>query len=194
MAGVKIDMLTCPEWHAKPPKDNIALANKAKRILIHHTAGHHPEIANPRNESVAEAIRYAQDIQRMHMAPGGLGAPNGGIDSGHNFLVCRNGVILQGRWHTVSAIEFGKMVWSAHCPGQNDQIGIEHEHLGHEEMTPVQKQASALLIAWISSCYGRKTPLPLAPHRQFYSTECPANLVSDIPWLRKRAQEILAGV
>jgi hypothetical protein len=38
--------------------------------------------------------------------------------------------VLQGRWLTVSAIEAGHMVVSAHCPGQNGQIGIEHEHLG----------------------------------------------------------------
>lgn len=188
MASIKIDIITCPEWGARKPKQGITTVGKSKNIIIHHTAGHHREIENPKNESRTESIRYAKDIQNYHMDH------NGWIDSGHNFLVCRNGLILQGRWLTVSAIEAGHMVSSAHCPGQNDQIGIEHEHLGSEPMTPEQRHASALLIAWISWQYNRNSTLNLYPHRKFYPTACPANLASEIPNLRRLATEILAGV
>ena len=116
---------------------------------------------------------------------------NGWNDSGHNFLVCRNGVVLQGRWLTVSAIQSGHMVISAHCPGQNDQIGIEHEHLGDEEMTEDQLKASAQLIAWVSKMYKLSDALPLFPHSQFFSTSCPANLKADIPKLSAMANAIL---
>lgn len=186
---VPIKIITCPEWGAVRPRTGLTLTNgPSQRIIIHHTAGHHAEISVPSNESHEEAIRYAREIQALHMRV------NGWIDSGHNFLVCRNGDILQGRWLTVSAIEADHMVVSAHCPGQNEQVGIEHEHLGHEKMTPQQLAASATLIAWISGQYGHKSPLPLFPHRQFFATACPANLVDAIPTLSSTAQAILRGV
>jgi hypothetical protein len=185
---MNIDIITCPEWGARAPKADIVPARKAVRIIVHHTAGHHQEISLPHNESRTEAIRYARAIQNFHMDT------NGWTDSGHNFLVCRNGMILQGRWGTVSQIQAGRMVVSAHCPGQNTQIGIEHEHLGTEPMTDAQRASSAALNAWISSRYGRRTPLPLAPHSKYYSTACPANLKAEIPRLYQMARTILGGL
>lgn len=183
---MKLKIITCPAWRAKPPKQGLELVGQAQRIIMHHTAGHHPEISNPANESRAEAVKYAQQIQAFHMGT------NGWSDSGHNFLVCRNGLILQGRWLTVSAIEAGHMVRSAHCPGQNDQIGIEHEHLGAEAMSDAQRNASAALIAWVSTKYGLPAALPLHPHSEFYATACPANLKAELPRIAATANELLA--
>jgi len=184
--AVKCRIITCPQWGARKPKHGLELVSKSKRIIFHHTAGHHAEIRNPNNESVAEAKRYARDIQAFHMGP-----QRGWNDTGQNFLVCRNGTILQGRWLTVSAIEAKHMVRSAHCPGQNDQIGIEHEHKGTEKMTKKQIEASARLMAWIADQYDRKTVLPVFPHSKFFATSCPANLKSDIAKIKRRAQYIL---
>jgi hypothetical protein len=183
--SVKCNIITCPQWGALKPKSGLELVPASKRIIFHHTAGHHQEISNPRSESRAEAILYAKAIQKFHIA-------QGWNDSGHNFLVCRNGLILQGRWLTVSAIEAHHMVVSAHCPGQNDQIGIEHEHLGNEKMTAEQHEASARLMAWIADQYGRKTVLPVFPHSKFFNTACPANLKKDIASVKLRAQQILS--
>lgn len=188
---VKCHIIGCSDWGARKPKSHIVTIPASKRILFHHTAGHHPEISLPHDESRAEAIRYAKDIQRMHMAPGGLGAPNGGIDSGHNLLICRNGLILQGRWLTISAIRAGHMVSSAHCPNQNDQIGIEHEHLGSEEMTVPQRESSARVMAWIADQYELGQVLPVDPHSKYFATSCPANLKDDIFAIRRQAQKIL---
>ncbi len=203
MAGkilVPIDIITCPEWDARPPKAQIDVVGKAVRTIFHHTAGHHPEIDTPGSESTEEAKMYARAIQNAHMAPGGLGAPQGGIDSGHNFLVCRNGDILQGRWFTVYWIQHGKMVHSAHClggkdglPDQNDQIGIEHEHAETEPMTKKQRESSARLHAWIAGQYGRTTILPIQPHSKYYNTACPANLKTEIPAIKVLANDILQG-
>lgn len=190
--SVQIDIITCPQWGAKLPKQGITTCNKSKEIIFHHTAGHHKEISLPADESREEAMAYARAIQDFHMSPR-PGYPDGWIDSGHNFLVCRNGMILQGRWLTVSAIQTGHMVWSAHCLGKNAQIGIEHEHLGTELMTAVQRESSARLIAWIAWKYGYKNIMPVYPHNKFYNTQCPANLVNDIPLIKKIASEILAG-
>lgn len=182
---VKINIITCPQWGARKPKAPPVMCGASVRIIGHHTAGHHAEIENPKDESRAEAMRYARDIQAFHMDD------NDWNDSGHNFLVCRNGLILQGRWITVSAIEAGHMVVSAHCPGQNENVGIEHEHNGTESPTQAQLEASARLMAWIAAQYGRKTPLSLDPHRKYISTACPANLGNYFPQLVTMAATIL---
>lgn len=158
---------------------------RAARIIVHHTAGHHREITPPVTDSLEEAKAYAKAIQAFHMDV------NGWIDSGHNFLVTRAGHVLQGRWGTVTQIQAGRMVVSAHCPGQNSQVGVEHEHQGVEEMTGAQLEASAWLIAWISVQYKLKAALPLFPHSQFTATACPANLAADLPALAVEANRLL---
>jgi hypothetical protein len=181
---VRIQIITCPTWGAKRPKQGLRAVGQAGRVIFHHTAGHHRELALPGDESLAEAMQYARDVQAFHMG-------RGWIDSGHHFLVCRNGAILQGRWLTVSAIEAGHMIEGAHCPGWNGEIGIEHEHKGHEAPTAKQLESSARLQAWIADQYGRTTPLPVDPHSEHYATTCPANLLPHIAEIRARASEIL---
>lgn len=187
----KFSIIGCPKWEAVPPANGfnsiVWTSGSAQRIIFHHTAGHHPEITQPGTESVEESIRYARDIQTFHMKT------NGWNDSGHNFLVCRNGVILQGRWRTIRAIQHQRMVVSAHCPGQNDQIGIEHEHFGNEEMPLIQKEASAWLQAWIAKQYDLRQALPVFPHSRFFPTNCPANLIEDIGGIRAMANRLLSG-
>ena len=77
-------------------------------------------------------------------------------------------------------------------PGQNTNIGIEHEHLGSELMTSAQRRASAELQAWIARYYGLKSPLPVEPHSKYFPTACPANLKSEIPVIRAMAAQLLA--
>jgi len=182
---LEIEIITCPKWGARRPKQGINTVGASVRTIFHHTAGHHPELGNPKEQSRAESMAYARQIQNYHMDV------NGWVDSGHNFLVCRNGLILQGRWLTVSAIQAKHMVNSAHCPGQNGQIGIEHEHYATEEMTPDQREASALLQAWVAWHYDRKDVLPSQPHSQYFPTACPANLKEDIATINRRAQILL---
>jgi hypothetical protein len=192
--GPPISIITCPQWGARPPLSAIVPCGKASRIIFHHTAGHHPEIALPNDESRAESIRYALDIQYAHTHPSRTDPSKPWKDSGHNLLICRNGLVLQGRWGTVSQIQAGRMVVSAHCPGFNTQIGIEHEHQGDEPMTDEQWESSALTQAWIAWLYKRKTVLPVDPHSAHFATSCPANLKAGIPAIRERAQQILADV
>lgn len=180
-----IKIITCPMWDARPPKQGIQTVNRAQRFICHHTAGHVQQLADPSITTEEEAKSYARAIQRYHMDS------NGWNDSGHNFLVCRAGYILQGRWLTVSAIQARHMVRSAHCPGQNDQIGIEFEHLGVEQMTVKQRDAGAELMAWVSLKYGSKSIMPMDPHGKYIATSCPANLVSEIPDLRRLALQKL---
>jgi hypothetical protein len=190
--SVQIDIITCPEWGAVEPArgfESIEWTDgPAHRFIIHHTAGHHREIALPANESRLESIFYARDIQRFHMGP-----ERGWNDTGQNWLVCRNGLILQGRWRTVRAIQHGRMVVSAHCPGQNDQIGIEFEHKDSEPMTSAQRNSGARVMAWCADQYKKTVVMPGRPHKDFFNTSCPANLVTEIPRLHSIAQQILAA-
>lgn len=180
-------IITCPQWGAKPPRGKIKLAGRPTLIVEHHTAGHALSTHSDPDHDRAQAIAYARALQHSHQDT------NGWIDSGHSFLVMRSGIILQGRWGTVTAIEHGRMVISAHCPGQNDQPGIEHEHAGGETFTRLQWTATVWLQAWIADrCAIR--PTALHPHREFYATACPANLADSIPALRLDvASKLTAG-
>lgn len=190
MAGVRQPQIIATRvWGARPAKARPVVRGRPKRIMFHHTAGHHPEIENPQNESRDEAIRFARNIQAFHMGP-----QRNFNDSGHNFLVCMNGLILVGRHLSLTAIRAGRMIESAHCPGQNDQPGIEHEHLHEAHLTPRQLEASARLHAWIMSRCG----IPVSEvfgHREKalpgFGTDCPAELFGDIARVKARAKEIL---
>jgi hypothetical protein len=147
------------------------------RVIEHHTAGHAPNLDRRADETLAEAKAYARALQRDHFR-------RGWRDSGHNFLVSRGGHVLEGRHGSISAVTAGKTVESAHCPGQNDQPGVEHEHAGPETLTALQKRASIALHTWIC----RSTGIPARefyPHADFGNTECPSAAVTRwLPELR----------
>jgi hypothetical protein len=200
--ATKVRIYSVFDWGAQPPRGGreiLELVPMSKRWIEHHTAGHAAEIENPLDQSLEEAFRYARDIQAFHMRPKSQRG-RGWLDSGHNFLVCRGGWILQGRHLTISAIRAGLMVRSAHTlgddgrPSQNDQIGIEFEHAGTEPMTNKQREAGAKLLYWIATQYRKSAALPGYPHNKYSQTTCPANLIPEIKAMRARANELLTGV
>jgi hypothetical protein len=178
-------IITTDVWGARPAKTPPVWTGRPQRIIFHHTAGHHPEISNPANESRAEAIAYARAIQNFHMNG------NGWNDSGHNFLVCRNGLILVGRHQSYTAIKKGRMVVSAHCPGQNTQPGIEHEHLHEAKMSREQFQASAWLCAWIITVCKMRGASAIHPHKEFFATSCPGELEAQLPAFKTAVAQML---
>lgn len=190
--NIKCPIITPHEWGARPAKSVPVIVPKALEIIFHHTDSHHREISNPANESVAEAKRFARDIQRFHMDPPPHG--RGWNDTGQNFTITRGGQILAGRWYTVTAIQHGHMVESAHCPEHNGSIGIEHEHLPGQTPPFAQIQASALLQAWIADMYNLPNCLPVHGHSMFFNTRCPDNLREFMDQIRQRAQIIYKGV
>jgi hypothetical protein len=75
------------------------------------------------------------------------------------------------------------MVVSAHCPGQNDQPGIEHEQVDPESLTQIQHDASVWLFAWI--CKQCAIPAThIFGHRDFFATSCPGSLYVSLPSFR----------
>jgi N-acetylmuramoyl-L-alanine amidase len=179
-------IIPCKEWGAVPASGAIPRVGKPDRIIFHHTAGHHPNLDASSGESYVEAAAYARAVQHYHMAG------NGWLDSGHNFLVCRNGFIFEGRHGSLDAVSAGRMVQSAHCVGQNDQPGIEHEHVDPEEMTPIQRDASVWLMAWICD-HTTIVPSAIHGHREYNLTSCPGSLFyPDLPGLRASVAAELA--
>jgi N-acetylmuramoyl-L-alanine amidase len=180
--GAAPRIVTCREWGARPPRRAAVLCGPPRRIIVHHTAGH----ATDAGSWYERAVAYARMLQAFHMDD------HGWNDSGHNFLVCRGGQILEGRHGSLFAVKAGRMVVSAHCPGQNDQPGIEHEHLGDEALTAVQKAASMWLHSFICARTGIR-PSELHPHSAFHPTDCPtAGVVAWLPELRRAVARELA--
>lgn len=176
-------VIPCKEWRAAPPKGAIARVGKPVRTIFHHTASH---VRNrSAGETYEEACAYARAIQQSHFH-------NGWVDSGHNFLVTRGGHILEGRHRSLAAVRAGKMVRSAHCPGQNDQPGIEHEQVDPERLTPIQREASVWLHAWICEKCGIRPSTAAQPHRRYVATSCPGSLTPILPPFRKDVATALA--
>jgi hypothetical protein len=176
-----LHIVTAEEWGAVAPTRAIPRVGRPSKIIFHHTDGHAP------GPTLADAKAYARSIQHdhMHRSPAF-------IDSGHNFLVTRSGLILEGRHGSLKAIEDGVMVNSAHAPGANHDPGIEHEHKGSEQMTPAQRAASLDLHEFIC----RKTgihPDQVLPHKMFTGTECPGALLPGLPQFRSDLKARLAA-
>jgi hypothetical protein len=174
------------EWGARPPKEPIIpLSYKPIRGIFHHTAGH--ALAKAIGETYAQAVMYARSIQNYHMDS------NGWIDTGNNFLVTRSGYIFEGRHRSLEMCGKAKMVVSAHCPGQNDQPGVEFEHQGDEPMTPIQWEAGVWLFAWLCKV-GAFPPTAIFGHRDFFATSCPGVLYADLPKFRLDVAKTLKPV
>jgi hypothetical protein len=165
--GQPFRVIPCPEWGAQPPRHPISPTGKPVRAIFHHTAGHAAEISRPADESYEEAAAYARAIQHFHMGPS-----RGWADTGQNFLITRNGYIFEGRHGSLSACKNGRMVESAHCPGQNDQPGVEIEHDGGEAMTAIQRAAAVWLFAQLCRWGGFKASA-IKGHKDCWSTSCP---------------------
>jgi len=173
------------EWGALPPKEPVTLCGRPTETIYHHTAGHHPEISNPRNESFLEARAFARNIQRFHM----FSRERQWNDSGHNFLACRNGMLFVGRHKSYTQVRQGLMVVSAHCPGHNRSPGIEIEHDGQERMTDIQFEMVSWLYAWIHDRCGIPGVV-IYPHKKFFATSCPGALLSELSDVKARVREI----
>jgi len=179
-------ILTTDEWGALRPRGTIIRCEATKECIFHHTAGHHPEVKNPRDESVHEAVLYARGIQAFHMFG------NHWIDSGHNYLVCRNGILLVGRHQSFTQNKVGRMVVSAHCVGHNQSVGVEWEHEGSEPLTPIQLHMGSWLYAWIHA--ELKIPhVTIYPHRKFNKTSCPGTALEFLPAIKRNVTAILRG-
>lgn len=176
-------VIPCSQWGARPAKTGVLLVyKKPVRAIFHHTAGH--SIAGASGETYADAVAYVRSIQNYHMDS------NGWIDTGQSFTITRNGYIFEGRHRSLEQVTKGRMVVSAHCPGQNDQPGVEIEHVDPEGMTPIQREAAIWLFAWLCKCGGYPASA-IDGHRDHFPTACPGALYAGLPQFRKDVAKAL---
>jgi hypothetical protein len=83
------EIITCPQWGARRPKQGIETVGASNKTIFHHTAGHHRQLDGTPKQTREESMAYARAI---HVPMDG----NGWIDSGHS-AVSANGAVLQGR-------------------------------------------------------------------------------------------------
>ena len=176
-------VIGCAEWGARPPKSGVLpVTKKPNKAVLHHTDGHFRELDHTSGESYAEAVAYVKSIQNFHMDT------RGWIDTGQNFTVTRNGYIFEGRHGSFARVSKGQMVHSAHCAdnlghSENDQPGVEIEHKGVENWTPIQHEAAVWLFAWI--CKACAIPAShIYGHKDFMATACPGLLYTRLPQFR----------
>lgn len=80
------------EWGASAPKSGrTPWKAKPKSGTLHWEGVQGP------TGSLEQSKSTVRSIQKYHMRPGGLGAPNGGVDIAYNFLVDLQGNIFEGR-------------------------------------------------------------------------------------------------
>ncbi|RSS54682.1 N-acetylmuramoyl-L-alanine amidase [Streptomyces sp. WAC07061] len=168
----------CDGWGAREASEEVVvLDTRPERIIVHHTAS-----ANVSDYSQERAHALARAIQRFHMDT------QGWIDTGQHFTVSRGAFVLEGRHHSLAALESGdRLVRGAHCVGQNSvAIGIENEGT-YTTQEPPAAQFSTLadLCAQVCRQYDL-SPSEIYGHRDFNSTACPGDrLYAMLPRLRQ---------
>lgn len=177
-------VISTAEWGARPPLHLFA-SRTPKYVIIHHTDDQNPP-NNPSRSTRDGAIKLAQRIQKDHFR-------RGWSDSGHNFLNTTGGFVLEGRTGTLSAVNQGLCLQSAHAaqdPGLlangNDSPGIENEgNFMNFAMGSVQWASLVDLCASLCDACSI-SPNNIRGHREFSSTLCPGDwLFGQLPRLRQ---------
>lgn len=170
------------DWGARPPA--YAFEEQIPRfIVIHHTVTPNPpDDVSERTLDGAKAL--AGRIQADHMDR------RGWADSGHNFLNTTGGFVVEGRHGTLSAIQRGRCVQSAHTIGANDSPGIENEgDFSVYEMDAAQWN-SLVTLCTILCEFCHLDHSAIRGHRGFDATECPGDwLDAQLPRLQQDVRE-----
>lgn len=154
-------------WRARDPKSRTPWNTSSLAGVCIHWWG------SPRAPSSQAGMpALMRSVQGFHMAPGGLGAPNGGADIAYNFVVDLWGGIWTGRGWTTQT-------------GANGTSAANRTHLAiaiamgtGDKLTDAAKQSVNELIA-----AGRKKGIgsQVKRHGDFAGTSCPGAEVS--AWL-----------
>jgi len=186
-------VIPADQWGARPPRNAPFPRTTPRYVVIHHTATPNPP-AEFSKSTLDGAKSFARTIQGWHMDD------NGWSDSGHNFTNTTAGILLEGRHGSLSAVEQGQSVRSAHAPqdpgklaGGNQSPGIENEgNFMSHAMSQTQWDSLVVLCASLcSSC--SISPANIRGHRDFTKTKCPGDwLYSQLGRLRQEVASLLA--
>jgi hypothetical protein len=175
---------TCDAWRARPPSSPVVVVDqRPSKILIHHTA-----TANRNNVAPVDLGVLTRAIQKFHMDT------EGWIDSGHQFLVNRGGLIAEGRHRSLETLLKGKsFIEGSQCSEYNDvSIGIENEGT-YTDVDPPARQLAALRALCAFACVQyRVDPGQLYGHRDYRDTACPGDrLYAMLPALRTQVAQLV---
>ena len=171
-----LEILTTDEWGARTRRGYPEIRKYAyKGVVNHHTSGPNRALIPNRLKAKQAAVNLAGTTQSWHMDH------NGWADSGHHFLISRDGIICEGRHGSIASVASGKnCIVGAHAADSdkgvnfNDWVGIEHEGNYIEEFMPrAQLEASIMLQAWICMCCGIDTSTIIGHVETGCATACP---------------------
>jgi len=175
---------SCDAWHARGPSGPVVVVpTRPSKILIHHTATDNRDNVAPVDLGV-----LARAIQNFHMDT------DGWIDSGHQFLVNRGGLIAEGRHRSLETLLGGRsFIEGSQCTDYNDvSIGIENEGTYTEVDPPAGQLASLRALCAYACLQYRVDPKHLYGHRDFRDTACPGDrLYAMLPALRSQVAQVL---
>lgn len=166
-------VITTKEWGADPPHNAPFRRTVPRYVVIHHTF----IPSNSSGATIEGAMKTAKQIQDYHMGP-----ENYWSDSGHNFLNCKGGILLEGRHGSLAAAREGFSVQSAHAlqdppglAGGNSSPGIENEGDFNEEVME-DDQWNSLVELCASLCSTCEIdPVNIRGHKEFSDTSCPGD-------------------
>jgi hypothetical protein len=174
-----LEFVSREEWGAKPARSVTKRDPSTLSGVAVHWFGK-PSAAKSHDGCAA----LLPGVQRTHMAPGGLGAKNGGNDIGYNHAVCPHGVAYTLRG-------FGVQTGANGFASANEQYAAVVYMGGEKDALPVTEEALPV-IAEIIRMWQAKGAGPLVkPHQFFTHSDCPGpGLLKWIdltpkPWLLK---------
>ncbi len=181
---------SCAEWQARPVDQVFAVTDPTDMVL-HHMDWPNRPLITATAEAVSRAFQVARQCQADHMDN------NGWSDTGQNFTITREGIVLEGRHGSLAALLTGHSVRAAHAADpdtgadDNNSPGTEHEGTYvTDEMPAAQWNASVQFHAWMSHQLNMDTAM-IKGHRQTgCQTDCPGDwFESQIPRFRLEAHQ-----
>lgn len=161
------EILTRFAWGAVPPKSRTLLhPGDLKGVTVHWFGS--PKAAS----SHAGCDDLLRGVQRGHMAPGGLGVPQGGADIAYNHAVCPHGVVYTLRGFGVKTGANGT------SEGNAAHAAIVYMAGTGDPFTDGGKEGLNFLIAeWRRKGAGTE----VSPHHRWTGSECPGPAI--MSWL-----------
>lgn len=161
-------------WRALPPR------SRTRYVDVDGFTLHYSGMLSDARASHEHCGFVMRAFQRAHMAPGGLGAPEGGADIAYNFVGCPHGHVFEGRgWRFQTGANGSREAnrhFLAYCVMGGDRAG-------RQDVTDDAREALLAFAARFSEVYPDANEV--WPHSHFRNTSCPGDeLRAMIPELR----------
>lgn len=188
-AGQTREIYTTDQWGARP-------AGPFAQTVPNDSVVHHMDWPNRPLEITGDRERKAFEVARKCQADHMDG--NGWADTGQNFTITREGVILEGRHGSLKAILAGLSVRAAHAADpdtgadDNHSPGTEHEGTYSTDPMPLlQWDAAVWLQALICFKLHKDTSLIRGHRDTGCATACPGDwFEAQLPKMRQEAHAL----